>query len=1021
MTKRLQRFDFQNSPYERPSDRWICGNAAFGRACRLGPSGFGRCRAKHECNPVRSGDAWICTRYGSMGGPCGEGPCPDGSCSRKAVPCVPIPSLRRRRGKLTFWVAAATLGALALVFGTGQGIDVINPGAVIQGHAEAGDCVNCHVAFDGRSEHWILAAFRSTDPVADSKKCLACHEKGHDALSPHSLPRVRLAEHTKRVEEQSGSAKLPLLMSISEKLFERPNEKTSALACATCHKDHKGRAFDPTFVSNQRCQSCHKVKFASFADGHPAFGDYPYMRRSRLAFDHHKHFRKNFSEAKTDKVPESCATCHLPDSSGRFMLVQTFEQTCVTCHRKDIEGETVAGPKGIAVFSVPGLDTETLAERDFVIGEWPDLALANDVTPFMRLLLAVEPQIAADLERTAKLDLQDLTRSTDGELAAVRRIAWAIKELLYDFTISGADTIQTRLEGQPELQMDRVSLGRLLGHIPLDVVRAARRSWFPRLKGEVLRYRKTKAALYDGGMGPEPGPWRPGSAGAVQIALATAQGDSILDVIQPALLGAVLNNELDPSARGSERGADDPILLAQAGGDLLSVDGDLLDKDSLRIEDLDELLKEDSAADNSIFKAKRSSAGQGEQTAPQQKETMKQEADQTAADEADASAPADPPPPPAKPKSAPYVAAADEAQGKPAAEPVGEAGEEARGDTDHEEPLDPNLDPEVWARLGGWYRQDDALFYRPVEHRDAFLRTWFDISAALHGSEAETYGARILELFMAKDTPGKCTKCHSVDQLDNGRLKVNWNPFSPNPRWQDFSVFDHTAHFSLVEKKGCSTCHEIDARAKFPDGYKDFDAQSFAPNFAPMDLKVCASCHVEESAGDACVMCHRYHVGEFPITPVRTLIASLPVAATTAAREQKADRGGRSGPKSGSPRDQDRPSVAVELENLDTLHPADIVLQLSSLRSLDAATREWVRLKYKFAKLLVGKNLIVQRINLEKQGIFYRVLAHPFPDLDTARDLCNRLRTWEQDCLILHNDPSSGEELGATGTFAKDP
>ena len=111
-------------------------------------------------------------------------------------------------------------------------------------------------------------------------------------------------------------------------------------------------------MSNQRCQSCHKVKFASLAAGHPAFRDYPYTRRPRLAFDHHRHFRKNFSEAKTAKAPESCAACHLPDSSGRFMLVQAFEQTCAACHRTDIEGEPVAGPKGIAVFSVPGLDRE---------------------------------------------------------------------------------------------------------------------------------------------------------------------------------------------------------------------------------------------------------------------------------------------------------------------------------------------------------------------------------------------------------------------------------------------------------------------------------------------------------------------------------------------------------------------------------------------------------------------------------------------------------------------------------------
>jgi len=291
---------------------------------------------------------------------------------------------------------------------------------------------------------------------------------------------------------------------------------------------------------------------------------------------------------------------------------------------------------------------------------------------------------------------------------------------------------------------------------------------------------------------------------------------------------------------------------------------------------------------------------------------------------------------------------------------------------------------------------------------------------------------------------------------------VNWSPFSPDPRSQDFSVFDHTAHFSLVEKKGCSTCHAIDAGAKFAEGYKDFDAGSFAASFAPMDLKVCSSCHTEASAGDACVMCHRYHIGEFPITPVRTLIAGLPAAETipvvaSAAKsgtpagaltdsgspwaavppsaitaekvaqelragEWKAVPDERSGPPSGLPRDQDWPSLTARLEQLGSLHSADIVLQLSSLPSLDAAKGELLRLKDRFAALLGGKKLIVQRIDRESQGIFYRVLARPFSDLTTAEAFCNRLKSWEQDCLILHENLSSAGQSGPpSGGLSRDP
>jgi len=1024
MTKRLQHFGFQKSPYERPSAKWICGNADAGHSCRLGPSGSGRCQAAQECEPLRSADAWTCTRPQSLGGPCGEGPGVDGRCGRAAIPCKPRRTLRSLRGRVTRWVSAATLGALALSLGSVVGLDIFYPGPTIRGHAEVGDCVNCHAAFDSRSEHWLLAAFRPNDPVADSKKCLACHDKGRDALYPHSLAVAKLAEQTKAVRQQPQSTRSPFLLSISEQLFERAEETMAALACATCHKDHKGEIFNPTMVSNQRCQSCHKVKFTSLGQGHPAFGDYPYTRRSRLAFDHNKHFRKNFSDAKIDEPPKSCATCHLTDPSGSFMLAKPFEQTCVACHGKDIEGEGVAGPKGIAVFSIPGLDTDTLAERGLDIGEWPQLALADALTPFTRILLAAEPRIAVDLDRIAGLDLQDLTKSTDGELAAVQRVAWAIKELLFDFTISSADTIQARLERPLELKMDRAAMGQLLGHIPLDVVRAARRSWFPKLKQEVLRYRERKAAFLHDGAEFESRPALAlgvGRAQLVQIVLATPDGSIASDVIDSLGLGPILRGAIGLPGQGARENAGNRILLAQAE------DGSLLDKKSLRIDDLDQLLEEDAAADNSIFKAAPRSRAK-----PQKAKSRKSQ-------------------PPAAPDQA-------EAPGPPEPAPA-EPSTVSSTDDGSDEPLDPNLDPEVWARLGGWFRLGDTLFYRPTEHRDSFMRAWLDISAALYGTKAREDGARILAVFRKKETPGKCTKCHSIDRLESGRLKVNWSPFAPDPHQQSFTTFNHTAHFSLVEKKGCVTCHELDGKAEFAEGYKDFNAATFASNFAPMDRTVCATCHVDESAGEDCVLCHRYHIGEFPITPVRTVIADLPDNSVQAASERRtlgdvnkepskgpasvqfiagktptlveraADKAlaiARAGGETAGALSATSPTGGADSsaraaipKAAGTKDLADIALQLSSVRSVEAAKEESLRLKIAFSELLGGKDLFVHRVDIAKRGIFYRVLVRPFPDPAMAKNMCDRFKNLEQDCLVMHLDLSIGKNLGAKDAAQK--
>ena len=74
----------------------------------------------------------------------------------------------------------------------------------------------------------------------------------------------------------------------------------------------------------------------------------------------------------------------------------------------------------------------------------------------------------------------------------------------------------------------------------------------------------------------------------------------------------------------------------------------------------------------------------------------------------------------------------------------------------------------------------------------------------------------------------------------------------------------------MLDEKGCLTCHAWQPDAKFADGYKDHDPYTSASNFAPIELNTCADCHTNERAGDSCLLCHNYHVGDFPTQPVRT-------------------------------------------------------------------------------------------------------------------------------------------------------
>ena len=131
------------------------------------------------------------------------------------------------------------------------------------------------------------------------------------------------------------------------------------------------------------------------------------------------------------------------------MLTADFADTCARCHSEDIIGETVAGPKGTPVIAVPELDLETLQERGIAIGEWPETPLAFDISPYTKLLIAANPTIADDLIVIENTDLQDLTDASDTELQAVARVAWSIKELMFDLTISGMGVLRAACRGQP--------------------------------------------------------------------------------------------------------------------------------------------------------------------------------------------------------------------------------------------------------------------------------------------------------------------------------------------------------------------------------------------------------------------------------------------------------------------------------------------------------------------------------------------------------------------------------------------
>src|SRR5206468_1703511 len=161
-----------------PNQKWVCGQAAEGKPCRIGPDARGRCRATFECQPaleIKPREAkgrYRCTRTAEYGGPCEVGPTPQGACSRPIPKCVPVRSLRLQRKHFTISTIAFTAGVLLVGLCGPFRTRFISPGELSLQHAtstfarlagartnSAGGCRVCHQQAHAGLSGWIAAAF----------------------------------------------------------------------------------------------------------------------------------------------------------------------------------------------------------------------------------------------------------------------------------------------------------------------------------------------------------------------------------------------------------------------------------------------------------------------------------------------------------------------------------------------------------------------------------------------------------------------------------------------------------------------------------------------------------------------------------------------------------------------------------------------------------------------------------------------------------------------------------------------
>jgi len=176
---------------------------------------------------------------------------------------------------------------------------------------------------------------------------------------------------------------------------------------------------------------------------------------------------------------------------------------------------------------------------------------------------------------------------------------------------------------------------------------------------------------------------------------------------------------------------------------------------------------------------------------------------------------------------------------------------------------DSDTKDEAWTESGGgWYRKtsDFSLRLRLRGHADPFLTSWISLVSA--GPQKEKIFSKSLNGLLDPKAAGTCMKCHSVDQAADGSVSVSWQGKNRENSKQGFVRFVHSAHFNLLDKKGCITCHTANPEASYDKNLEGRDPSVFSSGFMPIKKESCLTCHTGDRVDQSCQSCHNYHVDQ---------------------------------------------------------------------------------------------------------------------------------------------------------------
>ena len=779
------------------------------------------------------------------------------------------------RDRLARVLALATLVCLGAGLVLTHGTEMLMPGPLASAHGAIEACSTCHASSGSGKLSWIRG-LAPGEPHADSKACLTCHKMPETAFNPHGASDEALKQSTERLIKIASTTPVPLSARAQDAAFPTHDMVKGGLDCATCHQEHQGANFDLSKVSNEQCRACHSVRFDSFDGNHPKFDTYPFERRTRIVYDHAGHFGKHYPEvAKKDpsrRIPETCATCHDSRQDKRVMAVAPFEQTCTGCHLDQIVGkERASGPKGVAFLSVPGLDVQTLKKKNAAIGEWPEASEA-ELTPFMKVMIGRDERGRALMKALDGVNLQDLSTASDAQIKAVAALAWKTKRLFHALIKGKASDVLGNF-GIGGATLSAGLVADLTASMPRDVIAGAQQQWLPNLAAEIAAHPETDAAgdgwstittetklaatadpdeLF-GGHAREAG----GHRGRMRLAedSDTIPGRRLLPSGTPRSIDAERNKGIDDDEPRMERrkpeGSDkDDRPTAPSGKDTGSADTTTKPSDGDKQAGAPVKPPPSDPADQSddlLFPTAEELRGIAKEAPSAAKEAPSGAAGGSS-DAANAKLDSGAPPSAADTRAPTAPAKSADAAAAP------------RGGAASEISIESDVDPESWAEYGGWYRQDHAIYYRPVGHKDKFIFSWLVLTGP-HATKGDTSpAAAVFDGLTGKDAQGACTKCHSVDDIQGKGRIVNFAPASAAAKTGRFTKFVHEPHFAITGDRGCLTCHALEKGRPYLKSYEQGNPKVFASDFGAVNKDLCQTCHTAGKSRQDCLLCHSYHV-----------------------------------------------------------------------------------------------------------------------------------------------------------------